>query len=282
MKVLITGANGMVARAAAEHSRSIGDEVVAITREQTDIADKGAVRKLIGDHRPDAVLNCAAYTNVDGAETDSETSEAANSTGVRNLAAACREFNSGFLTISTDYIFDGTNTGFYTQRDTANPGGVYAKTKYEGETAAREIYARTITVRSGWIYGKGGTNFLSVMHRLLAEGKPIKAISDSYGTPTFAGDLVKRMRELIELDLPCIYHVTNSGPGTSYYGFAEKVSELGGFDRSLITAVSEAELTRPAPRPRSSKLACLFSERFGLEPLPKWDDALAEFLDSEK
>lgn len=282
MKVLITGANGMVARAAAEHCRSIGDEVIAITREQTDIADEKAVRKMVGDHRPEAVLNCAAYTNVDGAETDTRASEAANTIGVRNLAVACRESNSRFLTISTDYIFDGTNTGFYTQRDTPNPLGVYAKTKYEGETAAREINARTITVRSGWIYGKGGTNFLSVMHRLLAEGKPITAISDSYGTPTFAGDLVKRMRELIEIDLPCIYHVTNSGPGTTYYGFADKVCEISGYNRSLVTAVSDDDLTRPAPRPRSSKLACLFSERFGLEPLPEWDDALREFLDSEK
>ena len=182
------------------------------------------------------------------------------------------------MTISTDYIFDGTNKGFYTQRDTPNPGSVYAVTKYEGERLATERNAASIVVRSGWIYGQGGTNFLSVMHRLLGEGKSITAIEDSYGTPTFAGDLAKRLRELAELDMPCIFHVTNSGPGTSYYEFALAVCEIGGFDPALVTAVSNDSLSRPAPRPTTSKLACLLSGRFGLEPLPEWRDALEGFL----
>jgi dTDP-4-dehydrorhamnose reductase len=147
-----------------------------------------------------------------------------------------------------------------------------------GENLAQKAYARSIIARSGWIYGDGGTNFLSVMHNLLASGKSIKAIYDSFGTPTFAGDLVKRLRELAELDLPCIFHVTNSGSGTSYAGFAEKVCEIKGFDKNLLDPAPADSLKRPAPRPQSSKLACLFSEKFGLEPLPHWDDALQEFL----
>ncbi len=282
MKVLITGANGMVARAAAEHCREIGDDVAALTRAEMDIADAEQVDETFARLRPEAVLNCAAYTDVDGAETHEAESRAANTAGVGNLAAAAAKYGARFVTISTDYVFDGANTGFYTQRDTPNPKGVYAVTKYEGERLATGRNAASIVVRSGWIYGHGGTNFLSVMHRLLGEGKPIKAIHDAYGTPTFAGDLARRLRELAELDLPCIFHVTNSGPGTSYLGFAEAVCEIGGFDRGLITPVSNDSLSRPAPRPASSKLACLFSERFGLAPMPDWKDGIKRFLESEK
>lgn len=278
MKILITGANGMVARATAAHCRSIGDEVTALTRSEMDIADVKEVRSVIGDVKPDAVINCAAYTNVDGAEQEEPKAYSANVLGVENLALAACEVDSRFVTISTDYVFDGTNAGFYTQRDTPNPKGVYAVTKREGELAALRVNSNTVVVRSGWIYGEGGTNFLSVMHKLLADGKSVKAIRDSYGTPTFAGDLAKRLRELAELNLPAIFHVTNSGPGISYLGFAEKVGEIGGFDKALIEEVSKDDLQRPAPRPVSSKLACLFSERFGLPPMPDWEEALKRFL----
>jgi len=268
----------MVARATTAYCRSIGDYVVALTRSELDISRRPDVDNRLAEIRPDAVINCAAYTNVDGAETDKQASYDANATGVENLAAACKEVNSAFVTISTDYVFDGANAGFYTQRDTPKPSGVYAKTKHYGEILARNAYARSIIVRSGWIYGDGGTNFLSVMHKLLAEGRSIKAIRDSYGTPTFADDLARRLRELAELDLPCVFHVTNSGAGTSYLGFAEKVCEIGGFDRNLLEPVSKDDLHRPAPRPASSKLACLFSEKFALKPLQPWDKALEKFL----
>ena len=129
MKVLITGANGMVARAAAEYCRAIGDEVSALSHDEMDIASFDAVQKTVGSIAPDAVLNCAAYTNVDGAETEAQLAYDANATGVENLAAACRESDSRFVTISTDYVFDGSNSGFYTQRDTPRPRGVYAMTK---------------------------------------------------------------------------------------------------------------------------------------------------------
>ena len=278
MRILITGANGMVAKATIKYCESVGDEVIAATRHDLDIGDRDAVSDFLVGRRPEAVLNCAAYTDVDGAEADGSGAYDSNAKGVENLAAASRHVNCRFLTISTDYVFDGENPGFYTQRDTPNPISEYGRTKLEGEIAARSTYARSIIVRSGWIYGEGGTNFLSVMPRLLAEGKPITAISDSYGTPTFAGDLARRMRELIALDLPCIFHVTNSGPGTCYLGFAEKLCEIGGFDKKLVTPVSKDTLQRPAPRPVSSKLACLFSEPFGLEPLPDWSDAIERFL----
>ncbi|HEY0461242.1 MAG TPA: dTDP-4-dehydrorhamnose reductase [Pyrinomonadaceae bacterium] len=281
MKILITGANGMVARATAGHCESIGDEVVALTRQELDIADQAAVFNAFEREKFDAVINCAAYTDVDGSETNVEKCFAANGSGVGILALAAKRIDCAFVTISTDYVFDGTKVGFYTQRDTPNPQGIYAQAKLGGEKLAREAYGRSIIVRSGWIYGEGGTNFLSVMHNLLADGKSIKAIYDSFGTPTFAGDLARRLRELAGLDLPCIFHVTNMGEGTSYAGFAEKVCEIKGFDKNLLERASADSLKRAAPRPRSSKLACLFSERFGLKPLPHWEEALAEFLSTK-
>lgn len=281
MKVLITGANGMVAMAAAAHCRSIGDKVVALTRAELDISDAVSVETAFAEYSPEAVLNCAAYTDVDGAESNTRAAYLANATGVENLAMAAKGRGSRFVTISTDYVFDGSKTGYYTQRDTPSPLGIYAESKLEGERLAQRAYARSIIVRSGWIYGPHGTNFLSMMPRLLAEGKPIKAISDSYGTPTCAGDLARRLRDLVELDLPCIFHVTNAGSGTSYLGFAEAVCEIGGFDKGLIEQISHQDLERPAPRPVSSKLACLYSEKFGLEPLPEWRRSLAAFIDKE-
>jgi len=278
MKILITGANGMVARATIDYCRSIGDEVVAVTRQELDIADTEQVDKIFSREKPEAVINCAAFTDVDGAESNADACYQANEFGVENLAMACRETNAGYVTISTDYVFDGLKSDFYTQRDTPNPQSIYAKSKLDGEISARNAYARSIIVRSGWIYGAGGTNFLSVMHKLLADGKTIKAISDSYGTPTAAKDLARRLRELAELDLPGIYHVTNSGSGTSYEGFARKVCEIKGYEQSLLESVSVNTLKRPAPRPVSSKLACLVSEKFGLAPLRNWEKALADFL----
>jgi len=281
MKILVTGANGMVAKATIDYCQSIGDEVSAFTRQELDIANAEQVEEIFLRGKFDAVLNCAAFTDVDDAETNQQICYQANAFGVENLAAASKKIDCAFVTISTDYVFDGAKTSVYTQRDTPNPQGIYAKSKLEGEILARNAYARSIIVRSGWIYGAGGTNFLSVMHKLLAEGKQIKAISDSYGTPTFAGDLARRLRDLAEIDLPCVFHVTNAGEGTSYEGFARKVCEIKGFDENLLESVSVNELKRPAPRPQSSKLACLFSEKFGLKPLQRWEQALKGFLENK-
>lgn len=278
MKILITGANGMVARATIKYCESINDSVAAFTRAELDISNRALTFETVAREKPDAIINCAAYTNVDGAETNEDLCYAANAAGVENLALAAKEIKAAFVTISTDYVFDGAKQSFYTQRDEPNPQSVYGKSKLAGERLARDAYARSIVVRSGWIYGAGGTNFLSVMPQLLAEGKTIKAIFDAYGTPTFAKDLAKRLCELVDLDLPAIYHVTNSGAGASYEEFARTVCEIKNLDENLLEPVSNDTLKRPAPRPTSSKLACLFSERFGLAPLRDWRDALKEFL----
>jgi dTDP-4-dehydrorhamnose reductase len=275
MKILITGANGMVARAAIAHCTSLGDEVIALMRADLDIADGEAVKARVADANPDAVLNCAAFTDVDGSESNEAKAYATNADGPENLAAASREFGAKFLTISTDYVFGGEKDGFYVEDDLPKPLSVYGRSKYEGEQRAVAANPDSIIVRSGWIYGPGGTNFLSVMPGLLGEGKSLTVVSDSLGTPTYAFDLVSRMREIIDLDGGGIFHITNAGEGTTYYGFGQKICEIKGYDPSLLTPITDAELKRPAQRPANSRLA---SSREGLEPLPHWSDSLKAYL----
>lgn len=279
MKILITGANGMVARAVIKHCIKNNEDVIALTKQELNITEKTQINKSFTELKPDILINCAAYTDVDKAETNTDLCYAVNAFGVENLASACKAFNTRFVTISTDYVFDGEKSDFYTEEDKPNPQGVYAKAKLLGEELAQKTNENSIIVRSGWIYGDYGTNFLSVVHQLLAE-KSIKAIDDAFGTPTFAKDLAYRLRELAELNNPGIYHVTNEGNGTSYYGFAKEVAQIKGFDENLIERVSNIELKRPAPRPKNSRLASIKLKERGFSPLQKWKAALSEFLES--
>lgn len=278
MNLLITGARGMVAHAAAEYFLELGDSVTALSRAELDIADRGAVLATIDEIKPDAVVNCAAFTNVDGAETNEAACYAANADGPENLASACLEFGAKFLTISTDYVFDGTKDGFYVESDKPNPLSVYAKSKYEGELRTVAANRDSIVLRSGWIYGPGGTNFLSVMPGLLSKDTAITVVSDSRGTPTYAGDLVARIRELIEKDASGIFHAANSGTGTTYLGFASEICRVRGLDASKLKAVTDADLNRPARRPPHSMITSEREKEFGLTPMPEWAESLGFYL----
>jgi len=277
-KILITGTGGLVGTASVEHCRTIGDEVVAYDRQSLDIGDAVQVTEVISRESPDAVINCAAWTDVDGCESDAVKAERVNATGPANLARACREVNAAFLTISTDYVFDGAKEGFYTQRDDPRPLSVYGRFKLEGERRPQLEYARTIVVRTGYIFGPGGRNFLSTMVDRMRRGETLKAIVDSWGTPTYARDLAIRLRELVELDLPGVFHVVSAGDGASFETFARAAVKLAGCDPGLIQPVSMDSLSRPAPRPRNSKLRCLLSPALGLPPLPHWQEGLAHFV----
>lgn len=279
MRVLIAGAGGMLGHILAEYCRGLGDEVIAYDRHALDITEAAAVEASFTRERPETVINCAAWTDVDGCELDAARAFRVNAYGPEILAGCSRLVGASFVTISTDFVFDGTKEGFYTQRDDPNPASVYGKAKLEGERRAQSASARTIVVRTGWIYGIGGRNFLSQLVKLAERGERLKAIHDAYGTPTYAKDLAARLRHLAELDLPGIYHITNSGEGTSYQGFAEAALRAAGQQQqSLIEPVSMDDLKRPAPRPRNSRLRCLISEALGLAPLPFWQDALQEFV----
>ena len=279
MKILVTGAGGLVGRALVEHCVANGDEVVSCDRASLDISDRNRVDELVGKARPDVVINCAAWTDVDGCEGDVVRSDAANALGPENLARACRNADALLITISTDYVFDGAKEGFYTQRDNPNPLSVYAKSKLAGERRSQLEHARTIVVRTGFIFGVGGKNFLSTVVDRVRRGEQPMAIGDAWGTPTYANDLASRLRELASLDLPGVFHVVSSGEGTSYATFAQEALKIAGFDESVVEVVSFDSLTRPAPRPRNSRLRCLLSEPLGLTPLPSWQDGLGRFVE---
>ncbi len=278
MKIVVTGANGLVGKAVTRVCAAKNDDVVALPRAELDITDPYTVEFVIEIEKPDAIINCAAYTDVDGAESDASECYEVNEIGVGNLAAAAKQFQCGFVTISTDFVFDGEKEGFYTEEDKPNPQSVYGKSKLAGERAAFAAFDQSVVVRTGWVFGPGGTNFLSVLPRLLKEKTGIAAITDSYGTPTYSLHLAVRLRELAFLNRPGIYHVANSGSGTSYHGFTMAAAEMGGYDTSGIREVTASELERPAPRPRNSRLSSVVLRKCGLSELPNWKDSLRRHL----
>jgi len=247
-----------------------------------DIGDGAAVQQFAAERRPEAIINCAAWTDVDGCESDPDKAERANSSGPENLARAAHQVDAVLLTISTDYVFDGAKQGFYTQRDQPAPISVYGKYKLEGERRAQVAHARTIVVRSGYIFGPGGKNFLSNVIARAERGDKLKAIGDYWGTPTYGHDLAIRLRELAALDLPGIYHVVNGGDGASFETFSRAALRLAGLDDARMEVVAGDSLGRPAPRPHNSRLRCLLSDALGLAPLRPWQDALAHFITHAK
>lgn len=267
----------MVGRAVSDYCRSIGDLVLAYDHQGLDISDPDRVRTTLQHDRPEVVINCAAWTDVDGCELDRERALAVNATGPENLALVSREIDAGLLTISTDYVFAGDKDGFYTQRDQPGPESIYGLAKLEGERRAQLAHARTIVVRTGFIFGPGGSNFLSTIIERARRGEKLQAIRDAYGTPTYAPDLASRLRELAQLDLPGTFHVVNAGPGVSYEEFARAALDLSGHASTNLESVEMDNLNRPAPRPRNSRLKCLLSAAIGLTPLPFWQDALGSF-----
>lgn len=281
MRVVVTGGRGLVGRAVTTHCVAAGDEVLSYGHRDLDITDREVVRQMILDKRPDVVINCAAWTNVDGCESDHEKAFAENASGPENLARACKEAESTFITISTDYVFDGTKSGFYTQLDEPNPQSVYAASKLEGERLSARAYDRSIIVRTGFVFGPGGNNFLSTLVERIKKGERLKAISDTYGTPTYAKDLGVRLRELAEKDVPGIYHVVNSGPGVSFEEFTRQAVALLGNRDVVVEVVSSDALNRPAKRPHNSRLRCLLTEKIGLPPLRDWESALEDFVSTD-
>jgi dTDP-4-dehydrorhamnose reductase len=268
----------MLGRAVALDCRARGDEVFAHDRASLDITDAARVAELFARARPDAVINCAAWTDVDACELDPARAFKINSEAVEILAACSRRVAASFVTVSTDYVFDGDKQGFYTQRDDPDPRSHYGRAKLDGERRAQAATARCVVVRSGWIFGDGGRNFLSRVVSLARDGARLSAIVDAYGTPTYSVDLAARLRLLAELDLPGVYHVVNAGAGASFYEFAAASLADAGLGEAALERVTMDSLERPAPRPRNSRLRCLVSDAVGLAPLRDWRDALGEFV----
>jgi len=269
----------MVARALAAHCTERGDAVFAHTRQTLDITKPDNVRDVFERERPETVINCAAWTDVDGCELNPERAVLVNADAVEILATHSRLVNASFVTISTDFVFAGDKEGFYTQRDDPEPQSAYGIAKLQGERRAGRASARTVVVRSGWIFGAGGRNFLATAVERARRGEHLKAIGDAYGTPTYAPHLAARLRELAARDLPGIFHVVNSGAGASFLEFAREAVKAAGIEGVEIESVRMDSLQRPAPRPRNSRLRCLLSEAIGLQPLPGWREALCDFAE---
>jgi dTDP-4-dehydrorhamnose reductase len=274
---MVTGASGLVGRAVVSHCTSQGERVIALDHRGLDIADESKVDAAFDRERPDVVVNCGAWTDVDGCEVDPERAQVVNAHGPELLALGCRRAGALLISISTDYVFDGEKDDFYTQRDQPNPQSVYAVSKLDGERRAQIAWARTIIVRSGYIFGAGGRNFLSSVFQRARGGERLRAINDMFGTPTYAPDLARQIHRLAQLDLPGIYHIVNAGEGCTFEGFARNALAIANLDPGLLEGVSLNALKRPAPRPRNSRLRCLLSEAIGLNPLPYWEDALRDF-----
>lgn len=267
----------MVGKFVASYCIERGDEVIPLDRQALDITADDQVRGFMERSLPETVINCAAWTDVDACEGDAQRAFEVNARGPEVLAENCRRIGASLITISTDYVFDGNREGFYDQRDNPNPLNVYGTAKLEGERRAQQACARTTVVRSGFIFGRGGRNFLSTVVDRARRGEPLTAITDAFGTPTFAADLARRLRQLAQLDLPGIYHVVNQGEGASYYQFAVAALAAAGCDPGVVNPISADDLDRPAHRPRNARLRCLLSAAIGLDPLPPLEDALREF-----
>ena len=271
MRVLVTGARGMLARALLRELERRGHEVVGLGRDALDVTDADAVERAVREWVPDVVVQCAAYTRVDDAETDEAAAFAVNAEGTRNVARACRAVGARLVYPSTDYVFDGRASSPYRPDHPPAPLNAYGRSKLAGEEAAREA-GDWVVARTSWLYGAGGRNFVSTILRRAMEGTPLRVVDDQRGTPTWTGALAVTLVGLLEADVPSgIYHTTGRGE-TTWYGFAREALRLAGIDADIVPVPTEAFPT-PARRPRYSVLDCSSTEAV-VGPLPDWRDAL--------
>ncbi len=271
MKILILGHKGMLGHELVEEFKN-DYELVLWDREQIDISKKEEVIKKVSDLCPDVVINAAAYTAVDEAESNKDLAYKVNSCAVGFLATACKEINALFVHFSTDYVFDGENHNGYKENHSYNPINLYGKSKALGEKMILDISPRYYIIRTSWLFGKNGKNFVETMLRLAKENKDIRVVNDQFGSPTYAKDLASEVRKLVESQSPFgIYHITNSGT-CNWYDFAVKIFELANLNPK-VKPVASKEFPTPAKRPIYSMLI-----NTKLPPMRKWEEALKDYL----
>lgn len=276
-RIVISGAGGMVGRELAGQARSQGRDVLALTSSEWDITDALAAERFI--EPGDVVVNCAAYTKVDAAESDEARAHAVNAVGPANIAHACARAGAEFIHISTDYVFDGAKGRPYEIDDATGPQGVYGRTKLAGEFGVLAAMPDAHIVRTAWVYeGGDGDDFVAAMRRLAAGDQTVDVVADQIGSPTYAADLVSALLEVAEgkISEPLL-HAANRGEA-SRYEQARAVFETVGADPSRVRPVGSDRHPRPAPRPPYSALSSRMSAEAGLTPLRPWRDALAAAL----
>lgn len=274
MRVLITGAHGMLGRDLQAVLADTPHSVTAAGRDDLDITDRAAADRLVPGHH--WVINCAAYTAVDDAETDRDTARAINATGAGHLASAARAAGARIVQISTDYVFDGNATRPYSEDAPVNPLSVYGATKAEGEKLVRAASPDAIVLRTAWLYGEHGPNFVSAILDASRTRDTVSVLTDQRGQPTWTRDLAQRILSIIEHDLTGgAYHATNAGDA-SRFEFAQEIYRLAGLDTRRVTPAEAGEQQRPAPRPGYSVLGHEAWKRTRLTPLRPWRAALEE------
>ncbi len=283
MKILITGASGLIGSHAAQR---LGreHEVVALKHADLDITDRESVSRCVSDAKPVLIIN-GAVIQVDESEQNPAKAHAVNVEGPRNLAEAASKMGAEFIHFSTQYAFDGESIGRapYTVKDEPQPINVYGKTKVTSEQAVIDACPRSYIVRTSWVYGSGKDSFLCTAHKDLRAGKRVRAIVDIWSSTTYVEDLIERILQILQRRRYDIYHVVNEGV-CSYHEFALEAGRLVGLSRerveSLIEVLKEAEMKRVAARPRYTPMRCLVSEELGLAPMRDWRSALAAYVKS--
>jgi dTDP-4-dehydrorhamnose reductase len=280
-RLVITGAGGQVGSCLAAEAIQRGRDVLALTSSQWDITDPQAAQDVV--QTGDVVINCAAYTNVDGAESDQATAQAVNAAGPEHIARACARAGARMVHISTDYVFSGDFGGSaphpYEPGDETAPLSVYGRTKLAGEQAVLAALPEAVVVRTAWVYtGGSGNDFVAIMRRLAAGDGTVEVVDDQAGSPTYVADLVAALLEVVDGQVQAsVVHAANGGVVTRF-GQARAVFEGVGADPERVLPVSSAHKPRPAPRPPYSALSGRQSEQAGLSPLRSWQDALSAAL----
>ncbi len=278
LALLVTGAKGQLGRDVVEQARGLGHQVTAVGSAELDIFEAKAVdaaaAAMAGGTRA-VVINCAAHTAVDAAETAPEAAAAVNTAGPAHLAAACVRHGVHLVHVSTDYVFAGDAAAPYEPGDATGPRSVYGRTKLEGERAVLAALPSAHVVRTAWVYGAHGTNFVSTMLRLERERDTVRVVDDQQGSPTWTGDLATGLLELAARDDVDggVLHATNSG-ATTWYGLARAVFTAAGADPARVQPCRTEEFPRPAPRPAYSVLSNAAWIAAGLTPLRPWRAAL--------
>jgi dTDP-4-dehydrorhamnose reductase len=273
MKLLVTGAAGMLGRDVMLAAGNAGHDVVGFGRAELDITDPAALAKKFDLERPDVVINCAAWTDVDGAEAAEEAAFAVNGAGAGNVAAAAAKVGASVVYISSDYIFDGLKGAPYVESDQVAPLSAYGRTKLAGEEATIAANKRHFVVRSAWLFGIGGPNFVETMLRLAGSGNEVLVVRDQIGSPTYTWHLAYGVVRLIEGIEFGIHHMAAAGQ-CSWYEFAREIFEQAKVECKVLSITTE-EFGRPAPRPPFSALT---SQREHAIRLPSWQDGLAGYL----
>lgn len=279
MRILVTGVPGLLSDDLIPILRT-RHEVVPCSLPDLDITDREAVLKTIPDHLPHLVINCAGYTNVDGAEEHIEEARQVNALGVAHLAVACRDLDIPLLHISTDYVFDGLSEVPYRPGDTPRPLNVYGQTKWEGEGLATGLLKKYFIVRTSSLYGKNGPNFVRTILQKAGEGKPLSVVTDQIMSPTWAVNLSQGILALIESEKYGTYHLTDrTDGGISWYDFAQVILKTIGSDLK-VRPISTRKLKRPAIRPAYSVLdTSQLTAAVGFRPL-FYQEALQQFISS--